>query len=556
MPIRWFTQDAPVGRKVQLGFAALALLGVGGASYSALSTAAADGMVEQDQILSGSIHHVTESIVQIYEMRINARDYATALAAGEASVAADELASLTSAATAAESALREAQGHIEDPQLRADVTSLIPHLDTYVSLTRQGTAEALEERHALVGDMITALQRIDVALDERRAELGPLKSAKMDQAVHVSIGLILAMLALGGGFAFLLPRIIARPLSAMAQSMERLANNDLSIDVTGGERRDEVGALARALQTFKDNALRIKALEAEQIAAARQAEEERRALMAALADELEASVGSVTEAVAASSTQMRSGAETLSTLATAAERRALDVASGAEQSSAGVQSVAAASEEMATSASEITQQVSMASQVAGDASARAKDADEAMRSLADAAHKIGEVVGLITEIASQTNLLALNATIEAARAGDAGRGFAVVAAEVKRLAEQTAKATEDITGQIAGIQGATTHAAGALGAIAETIDEVARISLSISSAVEEQTAALQEISRNTAQVAEQTSVMGSSASLMRDDISKTGGMATESMEAAVALGQQAEALRTQVRQAIAKIRAA
>lgn len=556
MPLAWFANKAPISRKLQLSFGGLAALGVAGSAISATSIIAADEMVTDYRSIARTSASLSHGVEEVYEMRLSSRAIAAALAEGRGTDAANEWEALETASDAAVAAIEEATALIGDEATRSALRSLIEPLQDYVSLTRAGTPEALAQRGVLAEKLIADLDQLQTDLDQRRDELGPTADAEMTEAVGIAMGLIFAMLTIGALFLLVLPRIIARPLSSMANSMQKLAEGDLNINVTGADRADEVGALARALRRFQANAERVAALEAEQAEAAHREQLQRAALLASIADELSSSVGAVTEAVAASSIQLRSGAEALSSLAASAEHRAAEVAAKAEQASNSVQSVAAANEEMATSAGEITQQVAQASRVAGAASAKAQEADAAMQSLSEAAGKIGQVVGLITEIASQTNLLALNATIEAARAGDAGRGFAVVAAEVKRLAEQTAKATEEITGQISDIQSATENAAISLSAIAETITEVASISVTISAAVEEQTAALRDISGNTAHVADQTSGMGISAHEMRDNVAKTGEMAEESKNASIALGQQAEALRSQVQRAISQIRAA
>ena len=291
-----------------------------------------------------------------------------------------------------------------------------------------------------------------------------------------SIAIVLGLL-----FAFLVSRGITGPVGAMTGAMNRLADGDLEAHIPATENRDEIGEMAKAVQVFKDNAIRVKRMEAEQAEQKKRAEEERRAAMHQLADSFEASVGGVIHTVTSAVAELQAASEQMASTANEASAQATTVASASEQASANVETVASAAEELSSSIAEIGRRVAQSSQIAGGAVRQAHETNTKIQGLAQAASKIGEVVDLITDIAEQTNLLALNATIEAARAGDAGKGFAVVASEVKNLANQTAKATEEIGTQIAGVQGSTQEAVTAIGAIGKTIEEVDSIASSIAS---------------------------------------------------------------------------
>ena len=286
------------------------------------------------------------------------------------------------------------------------------------------------------------------------------------------------------------------------------------------------------------------------------AEADKKKSLEDLASGFEASVLQVVDAVAAASTELEATSEGMSNTARNASVQSEAVAKAAELSAQNVQTVASAAEEMAASAAEITSQVGHAKTVASEAQVAAQETDSTVGELRAAAGRIGEVVRLITDIAAQTNLLALNATIEAARAGEAGKGFAVVAAEVKTLAEQTAKATDEIAAQISGIQGATDGAASAIAGIAKTIEEINDVSMSISAAVEEQGSAVQEVTRNASAVAQSTSDVTESMTDVRDGASETGAAAEQSLSAARELGVQANRLRSEVDAFIERIRAA
>ncbi|MBE0529670.1 MAG: HAMP domain-containing protein [Rhodospirillales bacterium] len=364
------------------------------------------------------------------------------------------------------------------------------------------------------------------------------------------------VLAIGLAVAGLIGHRIANPIRLMTEAMGRLADGDLKVDIPAQDRRDEIGRMAEAVKVFKDNAVEKVRLEAEQEAKDRQAETEKRAAILKLADTFEASVGHVVGQVSSAATEMQSSSEAMSATAEETTRQASAVAAASEQASANVQTVASAAEELSSSISEISRQVTQASQIAAAAVSEAEQTNVKVQGLAQAANKIGEVVALITDIAEQTNLLALNATIEAARAGDAGKGFAVVASEVKNLANQTAKATDEIGAQIAGIQAATQEAVAAINSITKTISKINEVNSGVASAVEEQGAATQEIARNVEQAAAGTQEVSANIGGVSQAANETGAAAGQINRAAGELSRQSETLRAEVDKFLANVRAA
>ncbi len=349
---------------------------------------------------------------------------------------------------------------------------------------------------------------------------------------------------------------IVNPIKAMTRAMLRLAEGDTSVEVPDRERVDEIGAMAGAVQVFKENAIEKQRLEVEQKETEKRTEAEKRQAMLQLANSFEESVKSIVDGVSSASTEMQSTAEAMSTTAEQTRSRAMAVASAAEEASSNVQTVASASEELAGSIQEISRQVAQSSKMAGEAAEQADQTNGQVEGLVEAAQKIGEVVNLIQDIAEQTNLLALNATIEAARAGEAGKGFAVVASEVKSLATQTGKATEEISQQISGIQAATTGAAEAIRAIAKTVAEINGIATTIASAVEEQGSATQEIARNVQEASSGTQEVSDNIAGVTTAVDETGQSAAHMLTASGELAKQAHTLSDQVEAFLAKVRAA
>jgi len=369
----------------------------------------------------------------------------------------------------------------------------------------------------------------------------------------LAAGVLAALVTL---LAVALNYMISRPLGAMTAAMERLAQGDHGVDVPARERRDDIGAMAAAVQVFKNNAIEVERLRAEQQAEERRAAEEKRRLMAKLADEFSSSIGSVVEVVSGAVEEVQSSATAMSAAAEQAARQSIAVQSAAEETSANVETVASAAEELTGSVGEISRQVAKSTEIAGRAVMGAEHANEQVKGLADAAQKIGEVVGLITDIAEQTNLLALNATIEAARAGEAGKGFAVVASEVKSLATQTARATEEIAAQIGAIQAATGDAVKAIGEIGATIKEIAQIATTIAGAVEQQGAATQEIARNVQQAAAGTRAVSSNIAGVSSATDETGRAANRMLSVSERLTEQSDRLRREVENFLDQVRAA
>jgi methyl-accepting chemotaxis protein len=391
------------------------------------------------------------------------------------------------------------------------------------------------------------------ALDHAKAHAEKQRTDALTQLVLAVGGLALALAVGFASMAIMRGRIV-RPLSQLRNAMDRLAAGETDVSIPDFRHRDELDDMARAVQVFKDNAIAKNRLETERTQEQARASEERRLARFAMADELESQVTHVVQGVTGRATDLQATAGSLSAAAEQVARRTMSVASAAEQADANVQTVAAAAEELSASIGEISRQVEQSAGLSRDAVAEAERTNAIVVSLADAARRIGEVIGLINDIASQTNLLALNATIEAARAGEAGKGFAVVANEVKHLANQTARATDDIAQQIAGIQTATNEAVQAIEGITGRIGSINEVSTTIASAVEEQGAATQEIARNVQQAAAGTREVSANIAGIRATAEESGQNAQRVLSAARDLSGQSEALDGQLSQFLRKFR--
>ena len=370
--------------------------------------------------------------------------------------------------------------------------------------------------------------------------------------------IIAAMAACGAvcaGGGLLTVRTVCPPVLALGQQMRRVAAHELQIQVLGQDRHDEVGAMAQALERFRQSLV-----EADRIAAAQAAEAAARdhhtARVAELVRGFDGSVSGVLQTLTSAAAELDATARSMTGIATDTTRQAASSAEGAHQASANVQTVAASAEELAASLREIAHQVGRSTQIVGQATEEARATNANVTELAEAASRIGQVVQLISSIAGQTNLLALNATIEAARAGEAGKGFAVVAAEVKALANQTGRATEDIAGQITAIQGSTGRAVEAIGRITAAIAAVSEVASGIAAAVEQQSAAVGEISHSAADAAHHTAQVSVSVATLTRMSGEAGTAATQVLGAAAELARQSETLRGEVGGFIAGIRAA
>ncbi|NBC34862.1 MAG: HAMP domain-containing protein [Alphaproteobacteria bacterium] len=367
-------------------------------------------------------------------------------------------------------------------------------------------------------------------------------------------GAVLAVSIVIAIIGLLFSRSLTRPIGRMTAAMQRLAAGDLEAEVPARDRSDEIGAMAGSVQVFKDNAIEVKRLSAERAAERQRAAEERRADMHKLAGGFESSVGRIVESISSSATEMQATAASMSSIAEETSSQATTVASAAEQASGNVHTVASAADQLSTSIHEIGGQVHQSTSMAAEAVEQSDGARERMQTLAGAAQKIGEVIKLINDIAEQTNLLALNATIEAARAGDAGKGFAVVAQEVKALANQTSKATDDISRQIADVQAATRDSVASIEGVGETIRRINEVAASIASSVEEQTAATQEIARNVQEASAGTGQVSSAITNVTEAAGEAGAAAGQVLSAAESLSRQSQELQTEVRKFLDEVR--
>lgn len=408
---------------------------------------------------------------------------------------------------------------------------------------------------AAITEKINLLKAVEDKTAERLAQaLAGLRAGAAAQFWNTAI-LLIGALVLSVLLVVLVSRSLVPPLKSLTANMGRLAEGDTSVDVDGAGRKDEIGAMSRAVQVFRDHAIERGRLEEKEHKESKVKEAERER-MARLTNDFATAAASIIEGVAQSASELEETAKTLSAVASSTAEKVDRGAAASEEASRNVGTVAASAEQIEGSIKEIGHQVDQATQIVGRADSDVKESSAKIDNLAGSVRKIGEVVTLIQDIAEQTNLLALNATIEAARAGDMGKGFAVVASEVKTLANQTAKATEEISNQIAEIQSSTNAAVETIQGIAGTMGQVREITSTIAAAVEEQGSATGEITRNVQQAAQGTDEVAGSMGSVAEGSSETNASADRVKTASQALSQEAERLKTEVDNFLQQMRAA
>jgi methyl-accepting chemotaxis protein len=432
-----------------------------------------------------------------------------------------------------------------------------------MALSRKAVGQIPREAHELnaktvnkIGLDADAVLKKGIDLNNAGADKAAQSAANSYTDALMMLAVILAAAVLAGiAVSYYLVRDVSSGIASIVTPMQALGQGDLSAAVPHQGEKTEIGAMADTLQVFKQALIAKKAAD-EAAAADAEAKIERGRRVDGITRNFENVIGEIVQTVSSASTQLEASASSLSATAGRAREVTTTVASASEEASTNVQSVASATEELSSSVTEISRQVQESARMASGAVGQARTTNDRVSELSKAASRIGDVVELINTIAGQTNLLALNATIEAARAGEAGRGFAVVASEVKALAEQTAKATGEISQQITGIQGATQESVNAIKEISGTIEKLAEISSAIAAAVEEQGAATQEISRNVQQAARGTQQVSANITDVQRGAGETGAASSQVLSAAQSLSGDSKRLRHEVGKFLESVRAA
>lgn len=516
----------------------------------ALDTAVIEGPDKANLALARAGRNLMAYYASIYRLATSTTEEGNSAAKKEIDAGREGFLKLTNEAAKADPVLTEETAALIKKFTEIDGNICGDTIRLASSTEAEENAKAAKHMTDKCGPTLLSFLSSMVKVTEASIVRGDKMSADATEMVSSTIKTTLIMTIVGLAVVFwlavwLTKKEITNPLVAVEEGLNALANNNLDVDVGGAERKDEIGSMARTFHTMRDSLRKMRQMEAEQRADT-EAKARRGERLAKLVRDFEAMIKGIIATVASAATELQSSASSMAATAQQTQQQSSTVASATHEATANVQAVAGATEELTASTKEIGQQVTKASQMATHAVDQARTTKDTVGGLAQASEKIGEVVKLIQAIAAQTNLLALNATIEAARAGDAGKGFAVVAGEVKTLASQTAKATDEIAGQINDIQLATSSTVTAIDTIDNSIGQISHVAAAVAAAVQEQISATGEIANNVNQAAQGTDEISRNITGVAQAAEQTGSAAEMVLSASDQLSQEAERLKTEV----------
>ena len=555
-------KNLSISHRLMLGFGLVVALLVGVSVTAVLADMAVTGSVEESKRVSGVIVKAKDALLAVRQARVQTWAYAMTGDDNYLRARDDAFALFHKQYDDWQTAVKSPTGQALSKNFLDAATAFegkarrLDDLKTKgIAPTAPEFATAIDDLNAAAKEYATANDKFSAYEDELNKKAIAAADSRLSWAQILAAAAGFGGLVIGGAAAILIGRGIVGPVVSLTDAMEEMAKDNLEVVVPATDQTDEIGTMAKALMVFKSGLMRSRTLAAEQ-EKSRLEQAERAAGIERLTQSFDSQVSKTLNSTSAAASQLETTAQAMSAIAEQTNQRASQVAHASGETSSSVQTVATAAEELSSSIGEIGRQVEQSARIAQSAAVETRQTDKAIQVLVDSSGRIGDVIGLISDIASQTNLLALNATIEAARAGDAGKGFAVVAGEVKNLANQTAKATDEIGSQIAAVQNATKEAVTAIGNIVKRIEEINEIAATIASAVEEQTAATAEIARNVQHAATGTQEISGTIDGVTATAGETGGAAKQVLSAARTLSSEAATLKTVVGSFLQAVRAA